>query len=202
MLSLTKFSDETALSRDTVLSLDTPNKILLYAFFFVIYMAGKTNVNADLYSVGRTATIITDRFAFQARNDACVKVVDGRLMATKFGLQRTGPGAVKNTRERVEEAENADENYYDRINENVRLELYDADNYYIPTTLDRIFADHNDYAVYDKETSQIYRVSFDQQEQGMYNLIGINVSTIQKVDTDSLSSNLRSRYIPLIKIEE
>lgn len=165
-------------------------------------MVRKTNVNADLYSIARTATIITDGFAFQARNDACVKEVDGRLMATKFGLQRTGPRAVKNTRERVEEAENVDENYYDRIKENVRLELYHADNYYIPMTLDRIFADHNDYAVYDKETSRIYRVSFDQQEQGMYNLIGINESTVQKVDTDSLSSNLRSRYIPLVKIEE
>lgn len=162
-------------------------------------MVGKTDLTADLYAIGNTATVITEGFAFEARNDACVREVDGRLMATKFGLHRTGPSVVKSTRERAEEM---DEDYYDRINENVRLELYYANEYYIPTTLDRIFADHDDYAVYDTQTSQMYRVSFDQREQGMYNLIGIGENTVQKIDTDSLSSNLRGRYIPLIKIEE
>lgn len=162
----------------------------------------KKDLTAELYDIGGTATIITEGFCFEARNESCVKEVDGRLMATKFGLYTRGPGLVKEEREFAKERS---DDCYDRIRRNVKLELYYdrkyyGNKYYIPTTIDTIFPEHDDYAVYDTERSQIYSVSYEERGVDTYNLIGIGVDTVQKVDSGILSSNIRDRYIPLIEI--
>lgn len=157
-----------------------------------------TTIKADLYSIGNTATVVTDGFAFQATNKACVKNVNGEIRATKFGLHRVGPGTVKSTREQADEL--GDE-YFDRITENINLRVYYSDAYYIPTTIDRVFADHDNYALYDTENSTVYNVRFDENEGGTYNLIGTRTNTVKKIDTDNLENQIGTKFEPLVKIE-
>lgn len=154
-----------------------------------------TELEADLYSIGGTALVVTDGFAFRATNDACVKIVDGKIVATKFGLERTGPDFVRKTRE---EAEEYGLELYDRIKKGVTLELYYSQKYYIPTKLDRVFERNDKYALYDTETDYIYRPEFDSIDS-TYNLVGVSTNTVQKVN--DLDSKIKERYIPLIGID-
>ena len=101
---------------------------------------------ADLYSRGNTALVVTEGFAFKATHDACFKVIDGTIFATKFGLESAGPSSVKRTKDDVEEY---GFDMYDRIKKDIQLELYYGDKYYILTTLDRVFHTQSDYVVYD-----------------------------------------------------
>ena len=155
-----------------------------------------TEVEADLYSIGRTALVVADGFAFKGTNDACVKIIDGKIMATKFGLERTGPDFVRKTRN---EAEEYGMELYDRIEKSCTLKLYYGDKYYVPSTLDRVFERQNNYAIYDKETDHIYRVERDNIDN-KYNLIGVDKNTVQKVDMDDLSANINKKYVPLVGI--
>lgn len=155
-----------------------------------------TKIEADLYSLAGTALVVSDGFAFKATNDACVKVIDGKIMATKFGLKRTGPDFVIKTRN---EAEEYGKKLYDRIKKGVTLELYYGDKYYVPSTLDRVSESDKDYALYDKETDRIYRVEFDNINR-VYNLIGVCENTIMQVETDNLQPRINQKYVPLVGI--
>lgn len=157
-----------------------------------------TKLKADLFSIGSTSLVVTDGFAFKATNDACVKVVDGSIMATKFGLKTASPSYVKKTKQ---EAKEYGEEMYNKIKKDLTLHLYYGDKYYIPTVLDRPFCDQKEYAVHDNEKDRVYQPKYDDIDHQVYNLVGVRGKTIQKVDTDEFKSKMNERYVPLVGIK-
>lgn len=153
--------------------------------------------DAELYAMADTATVVLDGFAFRTNHDACIVEHDGVLKATKFGLYRIGPSAVQNVREEYQET---DGELYDRVERDSTVKLYFGDEYYIGTTIERIY-ENDEFAVFDTEKSLMYDIQYDTASQGEYNLIGESTKTITKIDSDELENSIGEKFRPVVKIE-
>lgn len=155
--------------------------------------------SAELYRLGRTATVITEGFAFQTKNDAALREIDGEVKATKFGVHQVGPSSVRATREEYKET---DGEIFDTVEKNTSVTLYfDNSDYYIKSNIVRVFVQNN-YALYDRENQVIYNIRYDDVNDREYNLVGSTTNTVQKISSDEFEDNVGSRYTPLVKIEK
>lgn len=155
--------------------------------------------SAELYTIGKTATVITEGFAFRTTNDASLRQMDGEVKATKFGVHQVGPGAVRGTREDYEET---DGEIFDVVERDTSVTLYfDNNDYYVKSTITRVFTQEQ-YALYDKENRIIYNIEYDDINTGEYNLVGSTKNTVQKISSEEFEKTVESRYVPLVKIEK
>lgn len=155
---------------------------------------------AELYALGNTATVITEGYAFQTRNDASLKTVSNskEIKATKFGIYEIGPQTVQKRREEYEERAEI----FDRVDTDAYVRLYNDQNYYyIPTPISRPF-DQEDFVVYDQNDNILYHTKYDDVQNGSYNLIGTSKNTIKKVNTNTLENQMHKRYNPMIRINK
>lgn len=163
-------------------------------------MIGKTVLDADFYKYGNYALAIASGFGVQTRHDACLTVINGEIYAEKFGIQQTGPGAIK----KIEKDSNRfEESYFEEFNKDCTLPVYYgySDTYFVQTTITDVIHPGEEYAVADLDNGGVYQVLFDERSSNTLILNEFGQTSITNTTASEFKEQLGEKYQPLIKVE-